>query len=137
MQAFDSSSFRSKSHFDEDGTQNYLVFQSMYRYFKRTGNTERISWWNSKGFSDEIIKPSTSSDNSLAPVLSNIGNKTRVKFDGGSLKQDKVTFTHVTIVNIYIVYEISFSDSNNSYTALKKVLFGAVKLIKNTDNDNN
>ena len=135
MQAFDSSTFRSKSHFEEDGTQNYLVFQSMYRY--RIGNTERISWWNSKGFSDEIIKPSTSSDNSLAPVLSNIGNKTRVKFDGVSLKQDKVTFNHVTIVNIYIVYEISFSDSNNSYTALKKVLFGAVKLIKNTDNDNN
>ena len=109
----------------------------MYRYFKRIGNTENISSWNSKGFSDEIIKPSTTSDNSLAPVLSNIGNKTRVKFDGGSLKQDKVTFTHVTIVNIYIVYEISFSDSNNSYTSLKKVLFGAFKLIKNTDNDNN
>ena len=51
----------------------------MRRYFKRIGNTERISSWNSKGFSDEIIKPSTTSDNSLAPVLSNIGNKTRTK----------------------------------------------------------
>ena len=63
--------------------------------------------------------------------------KQEQKFDGGCLKQDKVTFTHVTIVNIYIVYKISFSDSNNSYTSLKKVLFGAFKLIKNTDNDNN
>ena len=32
--------------------------------------------------------------NSLAPVLSYIGNKTRVKFDGICLKQDKITFTH-------------------------------------------
>ena len=27
--------FGEKSHFEEDGTQNYLVFQPMYRYFKR------------------------------------------------------------------------------------------------------
>ena len=33
LQAFDSSYFRGKSHFEEDGTQNYLVFQPMYRYF--------------------------------------------------------------------------------------------------------
>ena len=35
LKTFDSSYFRGKSHFEEDGTQNYLVFQSMYRYFKR------------------------------------------------------------------------------------------------------
>ena len=27
--------FRGKSHFEEDGIQNCLLFQSMYRYFKR------------------------------------------------------------------------------------------------------
>ena len=27
--------FKSKDHFGEDGTQNYLVFQPMHRYFKR------------------------------------------------------------------------------------------------------
>ena len=31
IKAFDSSYFRGKSHFKEDGTQNYLVFQPMYR----------------------------------------------------------------------------------------------------------
>ena len=31
---FDSSYFIGKSHSEEDGTQNYLVFQPMYRYFK-------------------------------------------------------------------------------------------------------
>ena len=28
LQGFDSSCFRSKSHFEDDGAQNYLVFQS-------------------------------------------------------------------------------------------------------------
>ena len=31
---FDSYYFIGKSHFEEDDTQNYLVFQPMYRYFK-------------------------------------------------------------------------------------------------------
>ena len=34
LKTFDSSYFIGKSHFEEDGTQNYLVFQLMYRYFK-------------------------------------------------------------------------------------------------------
>ena len=38
LKTFDSSYFRGKSHFEEDGTQNYLVFQPMYRYFKRVSD---------------------------------------------------------------------------------------------------
>ena len=34
LKAFDSSYFHGKSHFEEDGTQNYLVFQPIKRYFK-------------------------------------------------------------------------------------------------------
>ena len=34
LKTFYSSYFIGKSHFEEDGTQNYLVFQPMYRYFK-------------------------------------------------------------------------------------------------------
>ena len=40
LQTFDSSYFRSKSHFGEDGTQNYLIFQPIFRYFKV--NTENV-----------------------------------------------------------------------------------------------
>ena len=54
---------------------------------------------NLKNLSDGIIKPTTS-DNSLAPALSLIGTKARVKFDGSCSNQDKITFTHGTIVNI-------------------------------------
>ena len=35
LQKFDAAYFRGKSHFKEGGTQNYSVFQPMYRYFKR------------------------------------------------------------------------------------------------------
>ena len=34
LKTFDSSYFIGKSHFEEDGTQDYLVFQPMHRYFK-------------------------------------------------------------------------------------------------------
>ena len=34
LEKFDSSYFKSKSHFEEDGTQNYLVFHPIYRYFR-------------------------------------------------------------------------------------------------------
>ena len=73
---------------EDDGNQNYLEFQPMYKYFKNIGNTDYISLWKSMGLSDEIIKSPTTSDNSLAPALRYISNKTRVKFDGDCLKQN-------------------------------------------------
>ena len=33
LQTFGSSYFRGNSHFEEDGVQNYLVFQPVSRYF--------------------------------------------------------------------------------------------------------
>ena len=58
LKIFDLSYFIGKSHFKEDGTENYLVFQSMHRYFKMiagvsTGNY--IYFWKSKGLSDEKV----------------------------------------------------------------------------------
>ena len=38
LKTFDSSYFIGKSHFEEDGTQNYLVFQPINRYFKVIAN---------------------------------------------------------------------------------------------------
>ena len=34
LKTFDFGCFVGKSHFEEDGTQNYLVFQPLYKYFK-------------------------------------------------------------------------------------------------------
>ena len=43
LKTFDLSYFKSKSHFEEGRTQNYLVFQTMYRYFELIANTKYIS----------------------------------------------------------------------------------------------
>ena len=81
--------------------------------------------------SGEIIKPSTTPDNSVAPALSYIDNKTRVKFDGDCLKQDKITFTHEKTVNIYIVYEMNlWNHVDSSDHTLGNSLLGAVELVK-------
>ena len=54
----------------------------MYRYFKKIGNNDHIWSWKPKGLSDEKIKLPATSDDSLAPWLSYIGTKIRVKFVG-------------------------------------------------------
>ena len=135
LKAFDSSYFRGKNHFEDDGTQNYLVFQPMYRYFKKIGNTNRISSWKSKGLSDESIKTLSARNNILNPSLSYIGTKTRVKFNRSCLKQDKIKFTHEKAVNIYIAYEINKIFSICRYPTLENCLFGAVSLTKHTHID--
>ena len=103
LKSLDSYYFIGKSHFEEDGVQNYLVFQPINKYFKVITNTDYVSSWKSKGLSAESIKPPTTSDNSLTPALSYYGTKTRVKFTGSCLKQPKISYTHGKVVNIYIV----------------------------------
>ena len=46
LQAFDSSNIRGKSHFENDDTQNYLVFQAVLKYFKKLlrANTFQHEW---------------------------------------------------------------------------------------------
>ena len=86
LKTFDSSYFIGKSHFDEDVTQNYLVFQSINKYFKVITSADYVSSWKSKGLSSESIKPPTTSDNILTPALNYYVTKTRVKFTGSCLK---------------------------------------------------
>ena len=102
LKTFDSSYFIVKSRFEEDGTENYLVFQPINNYFKVIANTDYISPWKSKGLSAETIKPPTTSDNSLTPAVSYYGTKSRVKFTGSCLEQSKVTYTRGKVVNIFI-----------------------------------
>ena len=69
LKTFDSSYFIGKSHFDEDGTQNVLVFQTINKYFQVMTNTDYVLSCKSKGLSSESIKPPTTSDNSLTPTF--------------------------------------------------------------------
>ena len=135
LQKFDSAYFTGKSHFEEDSTQNYLVFQPIHRYFKKISNSDYMYSWKSKGLSDETIGSITTSNNKITPELNYYGTKIRVKFSGSCLKQDKVTYSHGKIVNIYIVYEISKNYSISSYPTLENCLFRSVSLTKNADID--
>ena len=78
LKTFDSSYFIGKSHFEEDGAQNYLAFQPLIRYFKLNGSTSRISLWKSKGLSSETIEPPSTSNISISPQFSFYGAKMRV-----------------------------------------------------------
>ena len=83
----------------------------------------------------ESLNSNTASNYSITPEFSFYGTKTRVEFNGSCLKQDKVTYSHETIVNIYIVYEISKNYNISSYPTLENCFFGAVSLTKNADID--
>ena len=107
-----------------------------YKYFKTVSiNNSNILSWKSKGLSDESIKPPTTSNKMLNPSLDFVGTKARVKFNGDCLKQDKISFDHGKIVNIYIVYEIDRYVNISSYSTLENCFFGAVKLTKHLDID--
>ena len=47
LKTFDSSYFIGKSHFEEAGIQNALVFQPMYRYLKRIFDSDYVLEWKS------------------------------------------------------------------------------------------
>ena len=136
LKTFDSIYFRGKSHFEEDGTENYLVLQPRNRYFKVIANSLYISEWKSKRLSDESIKPPSTSDNSLSPLINYYGSKIRLTFNGTCLKQSNtLKFAHKTRVKIYIVYELDASGSFRDDPTLEHSLFGTVKSTKNADFD--
>ena len=69
----------------------------MRRHFKLSsvvGVTGYVLSWQSKGLSNESIKPPTTSNNSLNPKLSYYGTKVRVQFTKSCLKQSNHIFTH-------------------------------------------
>ena len=124
LKTFDSSYFISKSHFEEDGTQNYLVFQPMYRYFKRiagVSNGSYIYYWQSKGLSDEKINSIKTHNHRITPKLNYYGTKTRVEFNGSCSKQNNITYIHGKVVNIYLVYELTGSNSDDNDPTKKKI----------------
>ena len=58
-----------------------------------------------------------------------------LQFTGDCLKQNKFTYSHGKVVNIYIVYRLSPHTTSRTDFTLKDCLFGAVELTKNSDPD--
>ena len=56
LKTFGSSYFRGKSHFEGDGSQNYLVFQAMYRYYKIINGADNGSHFITGNLKDCLTK---------------------------------------------------------------------------------
>ena len=67
-------------------------------------------------------------------MIDHYGTRIRLKFNGSCLKQpNKLTYGYEHKVNVYIIYELGASSTNDSDSTLKNCLFGAVTLAKNAD----
>ena len=96
LKTFDSSYYNGKSYFEEDEKPNYLIFQPFNKHFKvNFDSLYYVSSWTSKVLSNDSIKPRTTSNNSLTPILNYYGGpKIKVSFDMSCLIQDRATFNH-------------------------------------------
>ena len=94
----DLSYYLGKQYFHEvNGKQNYLVFLPINKYCKLNSVVNTAGYvlsWQSKGLSNESIKPPTTSDNTLTPELNYYGTKRKIKFTGRCLKQSIHILTH-------------------------------------------
>ena len=123
LEKFDAAYFRGKYYFGDDGTQNYLVFQPVYKYFEMVGN--KVSSWESNGLSNEKINSAYTSNANRAPKQVYENARIKLKLDGVFLKQDKVTYNHV-------VYKL-IPDTGDFGLTAQNSLFGTVKLTKCSD----
>ena len=93
----------------------------MYGYFNRVsgvGSGNYIYSCRSKKLSNESNTAPTVSDYKLHPELSFFGTKTKVEFNRSCLKQDKITYNHGKVVNIYIVHGMSRNIKSSDYPTL-------------------
>ena len=128
----DLSYFKGKNYFDEDGAQNYLVFQSTLKYLTLNDNNKYITKWKSKGLSNEDLEFVYASRAIITPEINYNENKLWLNFIGSILHQKKITYNHKNVVNLYVVYEITkFRFDNNPI--LTNALFGAVRVTKNAN----
>ena len=74
----------------ENGSQNHLIFESVFSYFKIHANDDIVMARKSKSLSDVSVKRK---ENNLDSRLDYFYNpKLPTEFDGSCLKLDKLTF---------------------------------------------
>ena len=107
LQTFGSCLYISKSYFNNDGAQLYLIFQPFYHTLKRLGDTEIFLSWKSRDLPAEKLTTTTTTDNSLSPSIRWYKNSNvYLIFKGSRLKQKSTTFTPPNIINFFVAYEL-------------------------------
>ena len=130
--------FRGKNQFDEDGTQNYYIFQPISKYVKvaHVNYINYIVSWKSRGLNNIKIESIKTNIHLLNPCIDHYDmSKIRIKFNGSILNPFPRIILHGDIVNIYIAYEITNYYNDRNYPTLENCLFGSAKLTKNADID--
>ena len=84
-------------------------------------NDSNIFSWKSKGLSDESTKRPSTYNKMFNPSVNYVHTKARVKFNADCLKQEKISFDHGKVVNIYIVFEVNKNVNVSSYPRLEIV----------------
>ena len=132
LEKLDSNYFNGKSHFDENRTQSYLVFQRVYKDFEDVdvSKTLHANSFTSKVLSNEKISSVTRFER---PFIEYTNTRIKLKFIESILRQELLTSTG-SIANYYIVYRLS-PIINSSSIVLENCLFGKMKKTKNSDTD--
>ena len=105
---------------------SYLFFEPEHRYFELSGiYMDDVLSWRSTGLSDEEIKPTK---DSFSPKLSFKGEKISLKFNSSILAQEKISYTHGSIVNTYLVYSLSNIAILTDSDSIAECLFGVASL---------
>ena len=89
LEKFDSSYFKGKCHFEEDSTQNYLVFHGVHKYFEdvdvsKTFTKFHASSWMPKGLSYEKYSSVTRFER---PFIEYTNARIKLKFNESILRQ--------------------------------------------------
>ena len=85
--------------------KNYLVFQPLSSYFTSTNG--KIGSKQSKGITEENIKPPSTTDNSFDSEKINKYRERRIKFKGIFLREDSISFIYGNVVNLYVAYKLN------------------------------
>ena len=100
---------------------SYLYFKPEYGYFKTTGIKSVLSW-NSIGLFDENLK---SIGDDYSPELWHDKERTYLNFRKDVLAQEKISYTHDHIVNLYIIYLMPYITYKSDPDTIGQCVFGA------------
>ena len=100
---------------------SYSCFKQEYRYFEITGIKSVLSW-KSIGLSDEKLK---SIGDDYSPELWYDKDMTYLNFRKDVLAQEKISYTHYHIVNLYIIYSMPYITYKSDSDTIGQCLFGA------------
>ena len=101
---------------------SYLYFKPEYRYFT-TSAIKSVLSWKSIGLSDEKLK---SIGDGYSLELWFDKEMTYLNFRNDVLAQEKISYTHDHIVNLYIIYLMPYITYRSGPNTIGQCLFGAI-----------